>query len=222
MVYSLGYNILGPVSNAKEAFKIINENSPDILLVDINIQGDLNGIELVKTIGHLNLPIIYTTGIEEKHLYDQARLTSPSAYLVKPYNKLTFQTAIEKAILSIQEKKSRSHLSTSPIATKSSFYIKSNNFLVKVKADDINYIKSDGNYCEIQASKKYVVKMSLSQLYKRLPIGLFIRTHQRFIIHRDKIERIDQKNNEVIINQTPIPFGPKFKDDLFRNVNKLL
>ena len=64
--------------------------------------------------------------------------------------------------------------------------------------------------------------MSLSQVLRRLPSSMFIRIHQRYIIQEDRISKIDVRNGEIYIEQTPLPIGPNFKENVMSRVTRLL
>ncbi len=225
LIYSLGYKVLGCYDNAKDGIKNIREKRPDALVVDINIKGNRNGIELVEEVKDLSIPVIFTTGLQEKDIFKKAQETQPVAYLVKPFNKLTFQSALENALFNRTESSlsddNKNDL-TQEVWLKDSFFIKRNNLLQKVKIDDINYIQSEGNYCDIFSDKKHVVKMSLTQILRKLPQDRFLRIHQRYVVHLDKINTIDINHNEIHIGKNEIPIGPSFKDQVFKHLNRLM
>ena len=223
LVFALGYMISGTADSGDDAIREIRAKTPDILLVDINLKGDKTGIDVVEDVKDMGIPVIYTTGLEDEEIYNQARSTHPAAYLVKPFNKLTFQSALENAIISLSQdsQDSKETEAKTDIWLQDCFFIKRNNLLQKVRYTDILYIMSDGNYCEVCTDKKFVIKSSLSQLLKKLPPDSFSRIHQRYVIHLDKIDAIDLQHGEVIISDIPLPIGRKFKDDIMSKLNRM-
>ena len=83
---------------------------------------------------------------------------------------------------------------------------------VFVTADQLLYIKSDGNYCIYQtAAHKYLERRSLSSLEKELPTP-FVRCHKSYIVNTDLIEQ--QTAKEVEISGHKVPLGRKYKVQL--------
>ena len=64
----IGFNVIGVVDNSADALDTIFSTPPDIILMDINIKGKLNGIEIAKKINHLNIPILYITSFNDEKI----------------------------------------------------------------------------------------------------------------------------------------------------------
>jgi CheY-like chemotaxis protein len=95
----LRYAILGIVDNAIDCLNLIKETNPDILLLDINILGETNGIELAEIVRNEHaVALIYTTSLIDKTTLQAAIKTQPEAYLNKPIEKKALSTAIEIAL----------------------------------------------------------------------------------------------------------------------------
>ena len=95
----LGYNVVGIVNNGKDAIKLTLETDPDVILMDIVIKGDIDGIETAQQINKLyNIPIIYTTAYFDEEILERAKKTEPYGYIIKPYQEGQIHTAILMAI----------------------------------------------------------------------------------------------------------------------------
>ena len=224
IIHTLGYQLLPPVDNSDSALAAIEQRDPDIIIMDINIKGANDGIEVAEIIKDKNIPIIFLTGYDEDHIYKRAKQLRPVAYLVKPFNRLTLQSALENGILSLADKEiegSSPHDWDHEIWLEDSFFVKRNNMLFKVRFDDIQYIQSEGNYCNIVSSKKHAAKISLTKLLKKIPSHKIIRIHQRYAIHVDLIQAIDISNNRVFIGNEELPIGPKYRERLLNLANRL-
>ena len=82
------WEVLASVDNGKEAIEIAQSAKPDLILMDIRIDGDMDGIETVKKIQQTyNIPVIYTSGNTDQQTAERAGLTNPLGFLVKPVNK---------------------------------------------------------------------------------------------------------------------------------------
>jgi len=79
------YVVVGPVATGEEAIIIAREKHPHIIVMDINLQGKINGIEAASEISDfLDTNIIFVTGYDEKELKESAMKLNPTDYLIKP------------------------------------------------------------------------------------------------------------------------------------------
>ncbi|MGK7921816.1 MAG: EAL domain-containing protein [Trichodesmium sp.] len=95
----LGYEVIGIVDSGREAIETATNKHPNLILMDIMLQGDLDGIE---TAGHirsqLKIPVVYMTAYADDHTLDRAKLTEPYGYLVKPFKPQGLKSTIEIAL----------------------------------------------------------------------------------------------------------------------------
>ncbi len=93
---SEGYSVCGIFTSGEEAIDFCINHKPDIILMDINLSGELNGIDTVKKIQEVaDIPIIYMTAYNEVHIHNQAAITQPIAYLIKPVEIWDLKNVIE-------------------------------------------------------------------------------------------------------------------------------
>ncbi len=95
----LGYNISAIASSGEEAIELAAMYGPDLILVDIVLKGDMDGIEAADKIhSTLKVPIIYLTAYSDEDTVKRAKITEPFGYLIKPYNDRELQIAVEVAL----------------------------------------------------------------------------------------------------------------------------
>ena len=75
----IGYQIIATVDNSAEALDIIFSKEPDLILMDIDIKGNLSGTQIGQKIKHLNIPIIFITSFDNKERYEDARQSNMAA-----------------------------------------------------------------------------------------------------------------------------------------------
>jgi len=96
---SLGYEVSGIASTGKEAIQSLRKQRPDLVLMDIVIKGKMSGIETAKEImAAVDLPIVYLTAYTDTETLEEAKLTEPFGYIVKPYNDRELYSTIEMAL----------------------------------------------------------------------------------------------------------------------------
>ena len=94
-VRSLGYSVISTVSNALDCLHYINSEKIDLILMDVYIKGDVDGIACASEIKSLHdIPIIYITAFSDEDTLERAIETNPSAYLVKPFNRNELKVAL--------------------------------------------------------------------------------------------------------------------------------
>ena len=83
---SIDYNVISMAHNGEEAVEKLAENTPDLVLLDINLKGRMDGIEVAKTINEFyNIPFVYLTSYASKGVIERAKTTHPMGYLIKPF-----------------------------------------------------------------------------------------------------------------------------------------
>lgn len=100
VVEDMGYYAMKPVSSGEEAIKKATEKRPDLVLMDISLQGEMDGIEAAdKIISELNIPVIYITAHSSRDTVDRACKTAFSDYIVKPFIKEDLKEKIEVTLM---------------------------------------------------------------------------------------------------------------------------
>ncbi len=93
------YEVQDIYTSSKGVLKKIKDDKPDVIIMDIMIQGNIDGIELSELIQEeYNIPVIYLTAYTDEKTINRAKLTSPFAYLVKPFNEQELIIAVDFAI----------------------------------------------------------------------------------------------------------------------------
>lgn len=95
----LGYEVAGTAAEAPEAVEKVLAARPDLVLMDIRLRGELDGIEAARRIREkLDVPVVYLTAYADEETILRAKVTSPFGYLVKPFNERELRAAIEVAL----------------------------------------------------------------------------------------------------------------------------
>ncbi|MDN7023888.1 response regulator [Methanoculleus sp. FWC-SCC1] len=91
----LGHSVAGVAATAADALRIVEETEPDLVLMDIRLKGEEDGIAAAEAIrSRFNTPIIFITAHSDQSVVERAQGTNPSGYLVKPIRMEDFTTAI--------------------------------------------------------------------------------------------------------------------------------
>ncbi len=94
-----GYSIVGPAQNGKDAIDLASKNRPDLILADVLLRGEIDGIEAVKAIQEtLDVPVVYLTAHTKESYFNRARSTKPYGYLIKPASQNEIYSTLELAL----------------------------------------------------------------------------------------------------------------------------
>lgn len=96
---SLGYIVLGLASDSQTALEMAKDLRPDLILMDINLEGEVDGIETAKILkDDLDMPVVFITGETDEYLFERAHVTEPFGYIIKPMKVRELEIALRLAI----------------------------------------------------------------------------------------------------------------------------
>jgi len=95
----LGYEVCGVVGSGEEALEAVDERGPDLILMDIVLKGDMNGIEAARKIRSTrSVPVVYLTAYSDDAMIERAKVTEPHGYMLKPFSDRELRSTIEMAM----------------------------------------------------------------------------------------------------------------------------
>lgn len=211
----LGYDVIANFDNGKDLIQFLKHTNCDLLLADIQLKGDLDGIETVKAIKNISkAPVIFITAQSDHATFNDAKNTKPAAYLVKPYNNFDLQTSIE---LTLENHLNTSDPDNSNYVIDEKIFVRGKNRFERIDLMDIQYLEASGNYTDIITEKnKYVVTAKLGQLEKQLQEVYFLRCHRSFMVNLKLVDGFDDSN--VYINDKKIPISKNIKKEFLEKL----
>ena len=217
----LNHKVIGISDNADSAIELCNGTLPDLALLDIQIAGEIDGVDLAEILrDQFDIPFIFTTAYADNATILRARDKGPFGYLVKPYGIKEVNAAIQIA------KATFDRLKTAEKATKSNMtkivdnniFLKVDNKLIKVKIEDIFFVEAKGDYALFRTKNKgYIVHTTIKHVQDRLEIFNFQKVHRSFVVNIDKIEDIEESN--LLIEDKIIPISRANKEALIKRIN---
>ncbi len=219
---NLGYEVSGIIPRGEEALIHIQQNKPDIILLDIHLKGEIDGIETAKLMQkNYHIPIIYLTANDDEAHFLRAKETNPSAFISKPFKKLDLQYAIELTINRMavdnntdQEQKDNC---SSPFVLSDSIFVKRNDKMIKILIEDIYYFEADRNYCKIYSrNRECLLVMTLKEIDRKLPEEHFLRVHRSYIVNLMHIDEV--AGSHVVILKKAIPLSKSLRGKLLKRL----
>ena len=226
----LGYNVVGASATGEMAIELAGTERPDIVLMDIMLKGEMNGIEAAEKIKEKHsIPIIFLTAYADESTLSKAKTTEPYGYILKPFKEIDLHTTIEMAIYKHgkeQEIVKERDLLYSIIENKESgndfIFVKSNSKLVKLKNEEIYYIEALKDYVVIHTKDtRFTIHSTMKDIEAKMGSDDFIRIHRSFIVRLDKIATIEYPNLILENIEKVIPIGGSYRDDLNRRIKQV-
>jgi two-component system response regulator LytT len=224
----LGYNVVGAASHRRTGRETGRGNQPDIILMDIMLKGEMNGIEAATQIrcGDQH-PGDLPDGLRRREHLNKAKVTQPYGYIIKPFKEIDIHTSIEMALYKhkkeaevLKERDLLFNLVENQGGTKDLLFVKSNSRMVKLRTSDIYYIEALKDYVVINTlNTRYTIHSTMKDIEVKLPDSEFLRVHRSFIVRIDKIVAIEQPNLILENDKKIIPIGGSYKDDLAKRLN---
>lgn len=220
LIDELGYDLAGISDNSDTAKLEIEKEKPDLILMDVKINGSMNGIDLASSLS-IEVPIIFITSFSDQATFDRAKETRPYAYITKPFDAQNLQRTIELAFSNLKKLSNESW--DQDLAFENCFFIKTRNRLEKVNVEEVLYLEVEDRYSTIytENGKKYVLRMSMGEVQDKLPSKKFMRIHRKYSVNLKKVKSIDVQDNMLLIGDTELPISRAHKEDLLSKLDWL-
>lgn len=194
--------LVASCKNAFEVMQILQDNTVDLLFLDINMP-KLSGLSLLKTL-QTKPNVVITTAYAEYAV--EGFELAVTDYLLKPFSLERFL----QAVIKVKQK----HNESEPQIVKEkeeirSLFIKSDKKIIKLNFEEINYIEAYGNYIKIYTDTMILTPQTLSDFFDKSP-DYFVRIHKSFVINFDQLKLIDG-NQIVLQNGTKLPIGKSYR-----------
>lgn len=196
-------------NNALEAFEVLHHETIDLMFLDISMPV-ISGIDFLRSLRKAPAVII-TTAHPDFAL--QGYELDVVDYLVKPVSLERFMKAVNKAIERVRQQ------SPAETVSKADFmFVKSDQKLIRINFSDINYIEGMKDYVKIFTKERMIVTLHTMKFFESsLPASGFIRVHKSYIVNAAAIKSI--AGNELELQQTRIPIGNSYKEQLMRSIH---
>lgn len=214
-----GFEVVGQAEDGETALKILSESGADVALLDINIKGPMDGIQLAhKIIEVHSCALIFLTAFDDEHFISRAKEVKPASYIVKPFQARNLEMAIEMGFNNLLEiekvVKNDSYLISEAI------FLRDGTRFKKISLEDVMYAEAVGSYTDIYtAVGKFTVSFNLKSFESQIHHSKFMKVHRSFVINLDHVVAFE--GNRLFINDIPIPISSTHKDTFLNNFKVL-
>jgi Response regulator of the LytR/AlgR family len=231
-----GYHVAGIADNANDAQELYEANDVDIVLMDINLIGEKDGIDTVQDLMKIKQrPVIYLTALVDQATVERVKKTYPAAFLTKPYNINNVRIAIDLALnnfAALKEEEQGKVIPMQPGNTNKTaptdketilrindcIFIKQNYQFIKIRLSDILYVESDNNYVRIVTQGNlFVLRLSLNQLLEKIIFKELVRIHRSYAVNIHAIKSFTEQ--DVLVENKELPIGKNYKESFLKRFN---
>ncbi len=219
-----GYAIAGIADTYNDAIELFKLKMPDLVLLDITIKGNKNGIDIATEINNLlPTPFIFVSAHTDAETLEKAKHTFPASYMVKPFTTSHLLIAIELAIHNFAYQKTVGSSTTETTTdTQEELYLKQDfifikeaHTFIKLHQPDVLYMEAKDNYIKLVTTEKsYLIRCTLMRLLDKMNKHFFVQIHRSFCINIDKVESFTEY--EVTLNNCKLPIGRNYKEDFVK------
>jgi DNA-binding LytR/AlgR family response regulator len=193
-------------SNVSDALAYLNENSVDLLFLDVEMPG-ATGFELLDQLAYS--PKVILTTSKPEYAYDAFEY-NVTDFLKKPFTYQRFAESLQKLTATADSAPATVNIDH--------IFIKTEGKLVRLNNDDILYIESMGDYVKfVTADKKYITHNTIKNLEDKVNRDSFMKVHRSYIINIAKID--DIRENDLYIKGNEIPVSKAHRGEVMKRLN---
>ncbi|MEQ8706528.1 MAG: response regulator [Phaeodactylibacter sp.] len=180
------YVVTGKAISCEEAIESYQQTQPDLVLLDIRLNGSKTGIDVARWLREQGSPppFIYLTSQIDRQSLDAAKSTYPAGYLSKPVQPQSLYSTIEIALHNHQAQEKQ----------KTTIRLYNGKQYFQAPVDNILYLRADHIYVKItlQDEEEVVQRATLKEMIDQLPEGQFVQTHRSYAVNIQQVTRWDQ------------------------------
>lgn len=222
MLELMEHQVLAVAESGEEAVMQLLEQEPDLLLLDIQLKGKMDGIELARLIRQkYNIPFIFTTAYADEETISRAKAEGPYGYIVKPYGVKDIMAAIEVAMSNYRLFSEISGQDpAAPMLVNDHLYIKVDQRLVKINRADIAYAEAKGDYVLIKTvQESFIIYSTLKKVIDKLEGPNFLQIHRSFLVNINHIADIEETTVSIV--KKVIPVSRSRRNELLSRIETL-
>lgn len=222
----LGYEVIAIHTKAEAALETLALNRPDIILMDIELAGIMDGIEAATHILNTSrIMVIFLTSNTDDASFHRALEAKPFAFVAKPFRiselERTLKLAINRIRLdeeSIMETNTSNHVSY----MEDRLFIRHKKQMIKVLFSEIQFAEADRNYCKLITDKQsFFLSIPLRSIETQLPDNDFIRVHRSFVVNLLKIDSISEHLEYLTIGSHQVPVSRRMKENVAKRLKMI-
>ena len=221
---SMGYHVCAMFPKGEDALAQLEHARPDIVLMDIGLKGEMDGVETAQQIlDNYGIPLIFLTANSDEHTFNRAKSTQPFAFITKPFEAKDLERSLELIVSRLGAKKE------DPVVDEDDggsyilsdrIFIRFKERMVKVFLNDILYIEAERSYCRIHTpDKEYLITVPLKSFSERLVANYFLRVHRSYMVNLSKVDELS--DDYLLIQKKLIPVSKNYREEVVKRLRTI-
>lgn len=222
---NMGYNVSAIFPKGEDALAQLEHSQPDIILMDIGLKGEIDGVETAQEIlDKHSIPLIFLTANSDQHTFNRAKSTQPFAFITKPFESIDLERSLELVVSRlarqsssadiIEEEKEGSYILSDRI------FIRFKERMVKVFLSDILYIEAERSYCRIHTNdKEYLITLPLKAFSERLDAIHILRVHRSYMVNLSKVDELAE--DYLLVKKKMIPVSKNYREEVVKRLRMI-
>lgn len=221
----LGYEVSGISPRGEDALKSIEATPPDIVLMDIALKGQMNGIDAAHQVRErFHIPVVFLTANADDQTFQLAKGARPYAFLSKPFQVADLKRTLELVVQRMEEE-SLPEATDIAMDQDESFilsdriFVRHKDRMVKVYIDDILFAEADRNYCLIHTNdKEFLLSVPLRVLEEKVPQEQFMRVHRSYVVNLSKIDALTDNQEFLVLGNKNVSISRRYKEAVLKRL----
>lgn len=208
MLLNMEFHRIEMAHDQEAAKEYLLTKKVDLAVLDINLGEGQEGIFLAELCKQKGIPFLYVSSYADSLTLDRAIRTAPGAYVVKPFLPANLYASVEITLSKLEIEEEIKY-----------FSLKDKGNLVKIKYEDIIYIKADDVYTEIFTEEKaYLYRSSLKKLISEFSTDQIVKVHRAYAVNLAHVSKIS--SSSVYLQTIEVPLSRTFKQQLIELFEK--
>lgn len=193
MLQKFGYKVLGDADNFDDAIQKIKQTKPDLVLLDVQLDGEKDGVDLAMVLDEIGIQYMYLTSQTDQYTTAKITQTHPIGYAAKPFTENSLRSNIE---IAWNSKK------TEPTEF---LTITVNQDIYKIKQQNILFLQALDNYCYVYyKDEKLLIPKTLKFVSEQLNPQNFRKCHRTYVVNLKKINSISKNSIKILEHEIPL------------------
>lgn len=217
-----GYEVSGITPRGEDALKSIESTRPDLVLMDVNLKGALDGVATAQTIHEqYGIPLIFLTANADSATFNRAKASKPYAFISKPFQPVDLEHAIALTLERVMSEAlaAAADVQENPYLLDDRIFVRHHDRMVKVLFNEVLFVEADRSYCKIHADdKEYLLAVPLGALEEKLPRQNFMRVHRSFIVNLARVDALGDQSDFLVFRKKQVPVSRNFRDKVMERL----
>lgn len=212
-----GFEVAEILTKGEEVPSFLSKNPVDILLMDINLAGKLDGVETVNIVNDLfDIPVIFLTSNNDDHSFNRAKETLPHAFLAKPFDDQELIRCFDLVSLHLLQHKTSDNANSSDekkSVLDKYIFVREKDRMVKVNIAEILIVEAERNYSRIITSdKEFLLSVPMKTVEEKVCSKYFLRVHRSYLANLLQVEGFNQ--DYLFYKNRHVPISKTYKEDV--------